>query len=202
MSASYYNIGAIVQRLQKGETANLAIANERQIDDLIKQGKIVAGSQSKVAKVGIGVGVRKGAPKPDISSLDSFKRSLVAAKAIGLLDPATGSPTGRYLVAAFDRLGWMSDLKAKIRPAPTVPALFDALVQGDTQIALMQASEIANDTRLELAGSPPGALANSTVFMVGVVASGRERQAGMALITYLTTPAAVAVFKAHRMGLE
>jgi molybdate transport system substrate-binding protein len=93
----------------------------------------VAGSQVKIGKVGIGVGVRKGAPKPDISSLDAFKRVLITAKALGLLDPATGSPTGSYLAGAFDRLGCTADLKSKIKLAAKNAALFDAPAKGDVE---------------------------------------------------------------------
>src|SRR5262249_47091396 len=102
VTVTYASAGADTDRVQKGEAADVAIANESQIDALIKQGKVLAGSQVKIGKVGIGVGVRKGAPKPDISSLDAFKRALMAAKAIGYLDPADGHPAAIHLVEAFE----------------------------------------------------------------------------------------------------
>jgi molybdate transport system substrate-binding protein len=170
------------------------------LDRAPSHGLVLAGSQVKIGKVGIGVWVRKGAPKPDISSLEAFKRALMTAKAIGYLDPADGHPAAIHLVGAFERLGMTADLKPKTKLAATGAALFDALVKGDTDIAFSQSN--ADDARIELVGMPPGALANTTVFTVAIVASSKEQEGGKALIAYLSAPAAAAVFKAKHVGRD
>ena len=98
---TYGGVGGLTDRLQKGEAADVAIVSGPQIDELQKSGKVVAGSRVDIAKAAVGVFVRKGAAKPDISSADAFKRSMLAAKLIDYTDPATGSADGIYLVSLF-----------------------------------------------------------------------------------------------------
>src|SRR5215831_19213544 len=111
-------VGALTDRLQKGEAADVVIVSGPQIDELQKSGKVVAGSRVDIAKVGIGVFVRKGAAKPDISSADAFKRSMLAAKAIDYTNPASGAADGIYLASLFDRLGIAAEMKAKTKHTP------------------------------------------------------------------------------------
>jgi hypothetical protein len=88
-------IGGMTQRIRNGEAADVLIASAAQIAILEKEGKIAAGSRADIAKVGVGVFVRNGAPKPDIRSVDAFKRAMLAAKSIGCNDPAAGAPVSR-----------------------------------------------------------------------------------------------------------
>src|SRR5258708_32727983 len=98
-------IGGMTDRVRNGEVADVLIASASQISMLEKEAKIVAGSRADIAKVGIGVFVRKGAPKPDISSVDAFKRAMLAAKSIRWNDPAAGGPGSDYIVGAIWRRG-------------------------------------------------------------------------------------------------
>ena len=122
-------------RIEKGETVDLAIIGDAAIDALIKQGKLVASTRVVVARSGLGVAVRKGAPKPDLSNTDAFKRAIVNAKSIGFNERGL---TGIYLWGLFDRLGLTAAVKAKFKDGSGA----DLAGKGETEIGLTQASEV------------------------------------------------------------
>ena len=107
----YGTVGALNDRIQKGEAVDVAIIAGAQIDNLQNQGSLLVGGRVDIAKVGVGVFIRKGATKPDISSSDAFKRSALAARAIAYPDPAGGGASGVYMAALLDRLGIAADMK-------------------------------------------------------------------------------------------
>ncbi len=111
----YGTAGAVAERVQKGEAADLVISAAPRIDQLRTQGKIVAGDRVIIAKVGVGAFVRKGAVKPDISSADAFKRSMLAAKSIAYPDPAGGGASGIYVASLLERLGIAVEMKPKTK---------------------------------------------------------------------------------------
>jgi molybdate transport system substrate-binding protein len=94
VNVAYGSVGALTDRLKRGEVADVAIVSDTQIDELQKSGKVVAGAHFDVAAVGVGIFVRKDSPKPDISSVDAFKRTVLAAKAVAYSDPIGGGPAG------------------------------------------------------------------------------------------------------------
>ncbi len=194
--AAFGTAGAMVARIQKGEAVDVAIVTGPQIEDLQKQGRIVAGSRVDLAKVGIGVYVRKGAPKPDISSVEAFKRALLAANSIAYIDPASGGASGIYVAGLLERLGLAAELRSKIRALPVVSAVFDAVAKGEAEIGLGQLSEIVADPRVELVALLPAEIQNFTLFAAGIVASSKEQEAGKALIRFISSPAAQVIWKA------
>ncbi|MFL5063628.1 MAG: substrate-binding domain-containing protein, partial [Xanthobacteraceae bacterium] len=101
------------RKIEAGETFDVAILNPPVIEDLIKQGKIVAGTRADIGRAGLGVAVRAGAPKPDIGSVEAFKQALLAAKSIAYIDPAAGGSSGIYVSGLLDKLGIAADVKAK-----------------------------------------------------------------------------------------
>jgi ABC-type molybdate transport system substrate-binding protein len=115
VTIEYHVAAVIADRIQKGESADVAIVSRSQLQTLETQGKILQGSRVNIASVGIGVAVRKGAPKPDISSVAAFKRALLSARSIGYNDPASGSASGIYIASLLDRLDIAQDLNAKIK---------------------------------------------------------------------------------------
>ena len=119
----------IVNRIQKGEAVDVAIANQQAIADLEKQGRIAGGSPVNITENGVGVMVRKGAPKPDISSVEAFKRALLAAKSIGHGDPDRGGRTGVYVASLLDQLDIAAGIKSKITIFP--PGVFDTIAKGN-----------------------------------------------------------------------
>ena len=196
VTIAYGNAGAIMDRFQKGEAADIVISAAPLTDQLQAQGKVVAGSRVVIAKVGVGVFVRKGAAKPNISSADAFKRSMLAAKSIAYPDPAGGGASGIYVASLLERLGIAMEMKPKTKLFPPTEVLYASVASGDVEIGFNQISEILAQPTVELAGPLPSAIQNYTQFVPGIVAGSSQADAGRALVTFLSSPAAQAVLKA------
>lgn len=169
------------------------------IEEMVRQGKIVADTRADFARTSVGIAVRAGTPKPDISSAEAFKRSLVAAKSIGYTDPALGGTSGIYLRELIDRLGIAGDLNPRTKLSAGIPALVESIAKGEVEIGMLQISEIVPDPRLELVGPLPKGLEKSTVMAVGLRTDSKEPAAGRALIRFLVSPAAWPVIKGKGM---
>ena len=198
LTIEYGTVGGLADRIQKGEAADVAISARRSITDLERQGRIVQGSSADIAKFGVGVFVRRGAPKPDIRSVEAFKQTLLAAKSIAHADPSRGGVTAVYVAGLLGRL----DIAAEIKPRITIfpPGVYDTIVNGDVEIGFGGISEIVADPRVELVGPLPAAIQNYTLFAAGIVASSKEQEAGKALIRFISSPTAQVIMKAK--GLE
>lgn len=201
LTITYGPSGALAKRVAGGEGADLAILAGG-IDDLIKRGRIVADSRRDVARVRIGVAVRKGAPKPDIASVAAFRNTLLKAKSVAYVDPAAGGASGIYLAKMLERLGILKEVNAKARLAQggTADMVSAIVARGDAEIGLQQISEIMSVPGAEFVGPLPDALQTVTVYTAGVPATAKEAAGARALISLLTTPAAAAVYK--RKGLD
>jgi len=195
VTVAYGTAGAVADRVQKGEAADLVISSVPVIDRLQAQGKVVAGSRVIIAKVGVGTFVRKGAAKPDISSADAFKRSMLAAKSIAYPDPAGGGASGIYVASLLERLGIAAEMTPKTKLS-TLGALYASVASGDVEIGFNQVSEILAQPTVELVGPLPPAIQNYTQFAPGIVSGSSHAEAGGALVTFLTSPAAQTVLKA------
>ena len=165
------------------------------IDQLQAQGKVVAGSRVNIAKVGVGVFVRKGAAKPDISSADAFKSSMLAARSIAYPDPAGGGASGIYVASLLERLGIAAEMKPKTTLS-TLETLYASVASGDVAIGFNQVSEILAQPTVELAGPLPSEIQNYTQFAPGIVTGSSQTDAARALVTFLSSPAAQTVLKA------
>ena len=108
-------VGQLQKTVDGGETFDVLVLSPKGIEDYIKSGKIVAGSKAKLAKVGVGVMVKEGAPKPDISSVEAFKQALLKAKSVGYIDPASGGSSGIYVAGLLDKLGIADQIKPKAK---------------------------------------------------------------------------------------
>jgi molybdate transport system substrate-binding protein len=195
VTVAYGTAGAVADRVQKGEAADIVINSVPMIDRLQAQGKVVAGSRVIIAKVGVGVFVRKGAVKPDISSADAFKRSMLAARSIAYPDPAGGGASGIYVASLLERLGIAAEMKPKTKLS-TLGTLYASVASGDVEIGFNQISEILAQPTVELAGPLPSAIQNYTQFAPGIVSGSSRIDAARALVTFLSSPAAQAVLKA------
>ena len=200
VAASYGPAGAIVQRVRSGEAFDVAIATSSQIADLGKQGIVAQGTKQDLAKVGIGVYVKKGAMKPDVSTVDRFKEALLKAKVIAYIDPVSGGASGIYISELVIRLGIAGELKLKIRSPKVVAEVFDSVASGQADLGLGQLSEIVTDPRIELAGMLPQEIQNFTLFAVGVSNKTQDREAPGALAQFLADPASRGAFK--KFGFE
>jgi len=194
VTVAYGTAGAVADSVQKGEAADIAISSVPMIDRLQAQGKVVAGDRVIIAKVGVGVFVRKGAMKPDLSSADAFKQSMLAARSIAYPDPAGGGASGIYVASLLERLGIAAEMKPKTKLS-TLGTLYASVASGEVEIGFNQVSEILAQPTVELAGPLPSAIQNYTQFAPGIVTGSSQTDAGRALVTFLSSPAAQTVLK-------
>jgi molybdate transport system substrate-binding protein len=192
----YGNVGALTDRLTKGEAADVAIVTDTQIDELQKLGKVLAGTRLDVAKVGVGAFVRKNSPKPDISSVDAFKRTVLAAKTVTYSDPALGGAAGIYMARLMDRLGISDEMNQRIKLHPG-GLLYQIVANGQADLGFDQISLILEQPIVELVGPLPTPIQYYTTFAAGIGATSDQAEAGKALITFLASPSAQARMKTN-----
>ena len=185
------------KRLAAGENYDLLIMAASSIDEHIKGGKVVPGSRVDLAKSGVGVGVKSGAPKPDISTTEAFKRALLDAKSICYVEQGA---TGIYLKGLFERLGIADQLKGKTKLLPPSNPAAHAVANGEAEIGMTQISEILPYPGAELVGPLPAEIQLSSVYPAAVSTGAKEPDAAKAFIKFLTAPSAIPVLKAK--GLE
>ena len=200
VKATFAAIGVIATRLRNGDMADLAIVSPQQWEDLRKEGKVDATVQVIIAKVGVGVFVKKGAAKPDISSVEAFKRTLLNAKSIGLADPAGGGPVGIYATRLFERLGISAAVTPKLKLVGGGLAPVEPVAKGDVEIGLSTISEILPVSGIELVGPLPSEIQTFIVYAASIPANAKEPTAAKALIDFLSSPRATSVLKSK--GLE
>ena len=188
---------ALKGQIEKGAVFDLAILTDGGIDDLIKQTKISGATRTALARSGAGVAVKKGAPKPDISTTDAFKRTLLAAKSVGYVEQGA---TGIYLKGLFQRMGIADELKPKLKMIEPKVGAGGAVSNGEVEIGLTQIPEILSFPGAELVGPLPADIQVYTDFAIGVGANAKEADGAKALIKFLTTPAAASVIKAKGLA--
>jgi molybdate transport system substrate-binding protein len=186
----------IMKRMAAGETYDLVMISSESLDELTRLGNIVPGSRMDMARSGIGIAVRAGAPRPDVSSAETLKRALMAAKSIGY---STG-PSGVYLSGLFERLGIADVVKAKTRRGPSGTMIGTIVASGEAEIGFQQVSELVHIKGIDYIGPLPAEVQNVTVFSIGLDAHAKEPAAAKALAQFLTAPAALPVIRKH--GLE
>jgi molybdate transport system substrate-binding protein len=191
----------LIPRFERGEPVDVFLTDAPAIDSLINQGKI-AGGRTDLARTGIGIAVRKGASKPDVSSVEGLKQALLAATSIGHAAPAGGSITAAHIQAVFQRLGIAALVTPKVKLAAGGPnGRVSVLVSsGEAEIGLQQVSELMSNPEVEVIGMLPAELQLTTVYSGGVTTSARQVEAATALIKALTAPAAAPIYKAK--GLD
>ena len=191
----YGTVGGMAQRVQRGEKADLAVVSGPQLEALQRDGKIVPGTRLDLGKTSVGVFVRKGYPKPDIGSVESFTSAMLAAKSIGYNDPAAGAPVGIYLVGLFERLGIGDAMSRKTVAFKDRAERFGAVARGDVEIGFNQMSEIVAVPEVDLVGPLPDAIQNYTLLSIGVLANSERAEAARALLRYLSAPEVLATFR-------
>src|SRR4029450_12003357 len=182
--------GGTVKRVQDGEAADVVITTQPGINSIVKDGKAVAGNVTALARAGIFVAVRKGAPKPDISSPDSLKRTLLAAKSISYVDPASGGASGIHFAKVLDRLGIANEMKSKtVFPNPKAPAEVGVVVaNGEAEIGVHIIQELMPVAGIEIVGPLPGDLQDTVIFSAAIMTGAKDAAAGKALFDFLRTP--------------
>jgi molybdate transport system substrate-binding protein len=191
-------VGALTKRIEGGEAFDLAVLTPAAVNALSGKGKFVAGSRINLARVGVGVVVRDGTPRPDIGTVDAFKRALIAAKSVAYIDPAAGGSSGIYVSGLLDRLGLAAEVKPKAKLIPG-GAVAEHVARGEAEIGIHQISEILPVKGVILVGPLPAEIQNYTVYAAGIGADAKAADAAKALVETLTGPAAADVLKSKGM---
>ncbi len=193
LAITFGSTNPLKARIEKGEAFDLTVLGDGAIDDLVKQGKLVATTRAIVARSGLGLAIRKGAPKPDIGTTDGFKRTLLNAKSIAYLEDGL---TGTYLKVLFQRLGITENMKSKYKSARGA----EAVARGEVELGVTQMSEILHEAGAELAGPLPPEIQNYTNFASAISAGAKQSDAARAFLKYFTSPDAARLMRAN--GLE
>src|SRR5947209_14348971 len=188
--------GALRKQIEAGEAFDLVIIDSAEFDNLIKQGKIAVDTRMDIVRGVIGVAVREGSPKPDISSVDAFKTTLLSVKSFTY---APDSPYGRHLSQAFDRLGIAEQLKATTKPN-ALARVPEVLAAGEVELAIAGIPTLLSVKGVQIVGPLPGELQSAFVNTAGLGVAAKEPDAAKALIKYLATLEAASVIRAK--GLE
>jgi molybdate transport system substrate-binding protein len=187
---------AIPIRLERGEVIDVVIMAAPALDDLIRQGKVRADSRVDLVQSKMAMAVKAGAPKPDISTLDALKRTLLAAKSIAYSDSASGVYLSTEL---FPKLGIAEEIKGKCKKIEADP-VGGVVATGEFEIGFQQISELLPVKGIDIVGELPPGAQRVTVFAAGIPTTSQHPEAAKALIQWLASPAAYAAIK--KTGLE
>jgi len=187
----------VLRRIQSGESADLVFAPARVIDELIASGKILRGGRVDIARCGVGMAVRRGAPRPDIGTTEAFKRALLGAESIAY----SSGPSGVYLAGVFARMGIADALAAKVKQTPPGTFVGEAVARGEAEIGFQQMGELFHvGEGIDIVGPIPQEIQNVTVFSGGVHSGARQPRLARALLEFLSAPAAAPVVR--KKGME
>jgi molybdate transport system substrate-binding protein len=188
----YGPMGFVRQKLA-AEPTDVVIMSDTVLEDSIAKGSVVPGSRTDIGRTGMGVAVRAGAPKPDISTVDAFKRALLEAKSIVYVDPATGATSGTHFAAVLQKLGIAEAVKPKAKLVPGgYPA--ELVAKGEVEMVVHQISEIVPVKGVTLVGPLPKELQKLTIYTAGVAAKSPHADLARGFITFLARPAFRAKF--------
>jgi molybdate transport system substrate-binding protein len=195
VTVSYGSLGVITDRVQKGEAIDLAIVAPPQWESLYNDHKVGDQTRRALARATLGVFVKKGAQRPDVSSVDTFKRALLSAPSVAFGDPDRGSPVGAYVMPMLVRLGIANDLKPKLRLPQGGPPVIQAVASGDAAIGLTQISEIVASPEVDLVAPFPPEIQNITTYVAAIPMAARAPMAAMELVEFLSSARGILVFK-------
>ena len=192
-----FDVNAEVKRkIEGGETFDAVILNPEVLDDLIRQGKVTAASRAAIGRAGVGVAVRAGTARPDIASVEAFRRTLLNAKSVAF--PEEGA-SGVYFVNLLRRLGISDDMKPKLRPMPASDTA-EVVARGEAEMVVVVMPRIADVPGVDVVGPLPAELQIFIGFAAGVGAAAKEPDGASALVRFLSGPAAAPVLWAK--GIE
>ena len=193
---SYDPSGAVKRQIEQGAVFDVAIITTKALDDLAKKKKINSGTIANIGRSGLGVAVIKGAPKPDISTVENFKKALLAAKSVVR---STEGASGLYFAELMTRLGIADQMKDKLKLGPS-GRISELVADGKVEMAVQQISEILPVAGAQFVGPFPAEIQLYTTFAAGVSTDTKQLEAARALIAFLKSQGAIAVIKSH--GLD
>lgn len=176
--------GALLRRISGGEAFDVAVLTPAAVKDLVEKGKIAAGTTADLARTSVGVAVKEGAERPDITTVAAFKAALLAARKVAYIDPAAGGSSGIYFAKLLETMGVADTIKAK---AVLVPGglVAQRLVTGEADLAIHQISEILAVKGATLVGPLPAEIQSYTTYTGGLAASGAQAEAGRSFLAFL-----------------
>lgn len=187
---------AVIKKAEAGESFDVVVGNPPTIETLIKSGKVAAGSRADIGRSGLGVAVRAGTPKPDISSADAFKRTLLSAQ--GVAYPGQGA-SGIYFVGLVERLGIADRMQGRLKPMPAEDTV-EVVARGEADMVVVVATRIPDVPGVDYVGPIPEELQTKIGFAAGLSAAAKQPDTAKALIRFLSAPAAAATLRAK--GVE
>jgi molybdate transport system substrate-binding protein len=199
LALTFATLGEVVKRIQDGESADVVLIPRQGTDSLVKDGKVAADHVTVIARSGIAVAVRKGAPKPDISSPEALKRTLLAAKSITYSDPAAGGASGNHFTQVIERLGIVNEMKPKTILAKPGDETGVLVANGQAELGVHQFQVLMSVAGIEIVGPLPGDLQDTIVFAAAIMGDAGSPEASKELVDFLRTPEAAGVIKAKGM---
>jgi len=196
VTTTWVGFADIPTRLLAGETFDVVIAAARMIDGLTKQNGIVSGSRVDLARSGVGIVVKAGAPRPDISTTETLKRALLGARSIAY---SSGS-SGNYLIGLFQRMGIYEKIKPKLKRATSAVPVGTLVASGEAELGFQQVSELIRFPGVDFIGPLPADIQFNTVFSAAIPSRATEPDAAKALIKFLSSPAAAPAIR--KMGMD
>jgi molybdate transport system substrate-binding protein len=196
VTVSWSGTEGIAKRIMDGEVADVVVVGSASIDRLIQAGKLVPGGQARFAKVGVGVAVRAGLPKPDISSADSVRKAVLDAQSVAY----SSGPSGQYIAEMFTRLGIAEQVKDKLKLPPSNVLVGEVLARGEADLGFQQISDLLNVRGIDYLGPLPSEIQNITVYSAGLHSAAPAPDAAKALMKSLTAPEAGTTIK--KSGME
>lgn len=199
---SYGPSGGIARRFIGGEAADMVVIDSGALDDLVRQGKVLPG-RTDVARTAIAIAVRKGAPKPDVSSPEALRGALLAAKSIAHTAPAGGGITAAHVMRLFEKLGIAAEVTPKVKLAAGGPdgRVSVLVASGVAEIGLQQLSELMSNPDVEVIGMLPAELQQITTYSAGVTTGASRPEPAQAFIRHLAAPEAMTIYKSKGLGL-
>ena len=194
--ATWAGSADIRKRLGAGEAFDLVIIGATDVDAFVKDSKVAPASRVDIARSGVGVAVKAGAPKPDISSSEAVKKALLSAKTVAF---STG-PSGVYVQRLFERLGIAGEMKEKSRQTPSGVRVAEYLAGGVADLGFQQVSEFVHESGIDFLGPLPADIQNITEYSSGIPVNSNAVEPAKALQTFLSSPAATATIK--KSGME
>jgi molybdate transport system substrate-binding protein len=179
----------VKKRIEAGEAFDVTVLNPPVLDQVIKSGKVVADTRAIIGRIGLGVAVKTGAPRPDISTVEGFKAAMLATKSVAY---AGEGQSGVYFVGLLDKLGLAAEMKPKLRPMSGEHNV-EAVAAGEAEMVVIVASRIYGVPGVDMIGMIPKELQTWIGFGTGVAAATKEAEAARALVEFLTAPAAAAI---------
>ena len=202
LTITYDTAGKVAEKITGEDAIDVAILTKPLFDKAARAAKMVDGTRTNLAQQQLGLAVKKGAPKPDISSVEAFKKTLLSAKSIAYGDPAAGGAASIHLAQALEKLGIAAELKPKTKLAAGGDVTEVTIAQGPGALGMTQVSEIVQKREAQLVGLLPDELQNYTVFVGGIPTAAKQSEAVAAFVKFLSSPAAIAAIEAKGMQVE